>query len=372
MPLSPRRATSLTVAAALTAALLAPATPASADGVEDLSSRATLEVVYEGLDNPRKVTWDPLRGRMLVAEAGTGGPGPCAPGVGGYPACYGASGAIFSYEPATGDSSRFAVRLPSVDNEVSVMGPHGVDVYRGQVHVAFGLAGSLSTRDGIGDRALPLGQVARVGPSSRVFPYGDLALFEEENDPHPVELNSNPYGLAVGPSGTVVADAGGNTVFHVSEHGGVEMLALIPDHQVDGGTVEAVPSGVVEGPDGAYYVSEFSAEQTSGTARVWRLTLDGDLDLYAEGFTAVNDITFDHQGRLVVLEMAAEGLESPNQTGRLVRVEPDGTHVVLASEGLEHPGGVAVAPDGDFYVTTRSWSLVSPGPGQLVRVSTDA
>lgn len=370
MPLSVGRALSLAAVAALITTFVAPSPAAAVE--KDLTPRASLEVVYEGLDNPRKIVWDPLRRRMLVAEAGTGGAGPCSPGVGGYPACYGSTGAVFSYTPATDTSTRFAVRLPSVDNEVTVMGPHGVDVYRGQVHVAFGLAGSLSTRDGIGAPALPLGQVARIGPSSRVFPYGDLAMFEEENDPHPVELNSNPYGLAVGPSGTVAVDAGGNTVLHVSPEGDVRMLALLPDHQVDGGTVEAVPSSVVEGPDGAYYVSEFSAEQETGTARIWRLTLSGDLELYAEGFTAVNDIAFDHQGRLLVLEMAAEGLESPNQTGRLLRVEPDGTHVVLASEGLEHPGGVAVAPDGDLYVTTRSWDLVSQGPGQLVRISTDA
>lgn len=372
MPWSPKPASRLAAVAVLTAALLPVGTAVSAADVTDLSSQATIEVVYEGLDNPRKVVWDPQRERLLVAEAGTGGEGPCAPGVGGYPACYGPTGAIFSHTPATGASTRVAVGLPSVDNEVTVMGPHGVDVYRGRIHVAFGLAGSLSTREGIGDGALPLGQVAVVGPSPRIFPYGDLAAFEEEHDPHDVELNSNPYGLAVGPAGTVVADAGGNTVLHVSPRGRVELLALIPDHEVDGGTVEAVPSAVVEGPDGAYYVSEFSAEQETGTARVWRLTLDGDLELYAEGFTAVNDITFDHEGRLVVLEMAAQGLESPDPTGRLVRVEPDGSHVVLASEGLEHPGGVDITPEGDFYVTTRSWDLVAEGPGQLIRVSTDA
>lgn len=113
-----------------------------------------LDVVAENLVTPRGLTWDAHAGRVLVTEAGRGGPGPCAPGVGGYPACFGATGAITSYTPGKKrGTERIATGLPSVINEFSVLGLHDIDASRGRISVVFGLGGEMATRNGLGPAA---------------------------------------------------------------------------------------------------------------------------------------------------------------------------------------------------------------------------
>jgi sugar lactone lactonase YvrE len=88
--------------------------------------------------------------------------------------------------------------------------------------------------------------------------------------------------------------------------------------------------------------------------------------VYAEGFTNIIDFTFDDRNRLVVLEIAKNSLATADTTGRLVRVERSGSQTELASTGLEHPGGVAFAGDGVYYVTNRTTS--QGDEGQLLKL----
>lgn len=62
-------------------------------------------------------------------------------------------------------------------------------------------------------------------------------------------------------------------------------------------------------------------------------------------------------------------LPDGDRTGRLIRVEPDGSQTVLMSEGLVNPGGVVAADPGVLYVT--NWSATLGGDGQLLRVTVD-
>jgi len=94
------------------------------------------------------------------------------------------------------------------------------------------------------------------------------------------------------------------------------------------------------------------------------------LEEFATGFTNIADMAWDSHGRLIVLEMARDGLVTgpDTVTGRLVRVECDGTQTVLAESGLENPGGVAVAGPNEYYVTNRTTS--AGDVGQLLRIRT--
>ena len=62
----------------------------------------TWDVVVNGLDNPRGVAFGP-EGALYIAQAGSGGDGPCGPGPEGT-RCYGETGAISRYDP---DDKRF-------------------------------------------------------------------------------------------------------------------------------------------------------------------------------------------------------------------------------------------------------------------------
>ncbi|MFI1016668.1 ScyD/ScyE family protein [Streptomyces sp. NPDC020965] len=356
-----RRLSTVTLAGALLTAMLTAASPAS-------SSSPPLEVVADNLVTPRGLTWDGRHDRILVAEAGKGGPAPCAAGVGGFPACFGATGAITAYSPRKDKAVRIAHGLPSVINEFSVLGLHDVDASHGRISVVFGLGGEMSTRDGLGRQARGLAQTGVVDRAGKLRPVGDLLAYEQKYNPHPADLNANAYGLTRVPGGTLVAEAGGNGILRVGDNGSVRMIAALPDQSIDGKTVESVPTAITRGPDGAYYISEYSGEPTViGAARIWRLVPGKSPTVVARGFTGAIDLTFDRQGRMLVLELAANGFDSPDKTGRLIRVERDGQRTVLAREGLEHPGGVAVAPNGDIYLTNRTTSL-GEATGQLLRL----
>jgi hypothetical protein len=90
----------------------------------------------------------------------------------------------------------------------------------------------------------------------------------------------------------------------------------------------------------------------------------------ATGFTNIADIAFDERGRLIVLEMAMNGLVDPvdSVTGRLTRIECDGSKTVLATTGLENPGSVVVTAPNEFYVSNRTTS--AGDVGQLLRIRT--
>ena len=328
----------------------------------------SVDVVATGLDTPRGLAWDPVTEHVLVTEAGRGGPAPCAPGVGGYPACFGLTGAVTAYDPAGGQSRRIAEGLPSVINEFSVLGLHDIAVRDGVTSVVFGMGGDLATREGLGASAIGLAQTGTLDGEGRLTATGDLLTFEQTANPHPADVNANAYGLVSAPEGTYVAEAGGNAILLVSPAGEVSMATAMPDQTIDGKTVESVPSAIALGPDGAYYISEYSGEPTViGAARVWRWAPGTAPEVVHSGFTGIIDLTFDEQGRMLVLELAQEGFDAADRTGRLVRLEEDGQQVVIATTGLEHPGGVLATPGGDLYVTNRTTGL-GDSSGELLRI----
>jgi hypothetical protein len=93
-----------------------------------------------------------------------------------------------------------------------------------------------------------------VSPGGQWRVTADLGSYEEQANPDPRAVDSNPYGLLALPGADVVADAGGNDLLRVRANGDIALLAVLPavprarDH-------DPVPTSVAVGPDGAYYSS---------------------------------------------------------------------------------------------------------------------
>ena len=175
----------------------------------------------------------------------------------------------------------------------------------------------------------------------------------------------------------VIADAGGNTLLRTGHKGRLEVLSLFPNITMPnpfGGTVDmnAVPTGVVEGPDGYYYMSQLTGFPFPvGGAKVFRVDpRSGRYTTFASGFTNVMDLDFARDGTLYVLEIDSNSLLEPGSEGGLwaVRRGKAPRRVELPAGTLTAPGGIAVGRRGELYVSNRS---TEAGDGEVLRIDLD-
>jgi hypothetical protein len=333
---------------------------------------ASWEVIATGLDNPRGLNFGP-DGGLYVAEAGSGGDGACAPGPEGL-RCYGATGAITRIDLRTGTVERVTTGLPSLATDGAfATGPHDVSFQgRGNGFFTIGFGGDPRGRVGqFGAAGAAFAQLARTTPNGAWRLNLDLGDAEADANPAGDEIDSNPYGVLALPGRQVIADAGANALIEVHASGGVSALATFPNRLVAAppflglppGTqipMDAVPTSVVQGPDGAFYVGQLTGFPFPvGQANVYRVPAGGGPpEVYASGFTAIIDLAFGRDGSLYVLEIAAHGLlaafNANDWTGALLRVSPTGTRTEIAAGALYAPGGVVIDRTGALYVTNKS------------------
>jgi hypothetical protein len=358
--------TGLATAAAMVA--LAPAV-ATAGG-----KGGGVRVVASGLDNPRGLGFD-RDGALYVAESGRGDPNPddagsiCFPGAEGGDVCFGTTGAITKVRH--GKQKRIVSNLPSIGGKADgggAIGPSDVGLRWGDLYFTVGLGADPAQRAQLPPAGQKLATLQRLTGSGKVKQVADLGAFEARANPDGDLPDSNPNGLLVRSGDLYVADAGGNSIVRVRD-GKTKAIAVFPERVVPvpfpPGTfsMDPVPTSVVKGPDGAFYVSELTGFPFPvDGAQIWRVK-NGKAKVYAKGFTNIIDLAFDSRGRLYVLEINSNGLQDPAGTGSLIRVGKNGTQTVVHT-GLIMPGGVALR-GGAAYVTNCG---VCAGGGHVLRI----
>ncbi len=277
------------------------------------------------------------------------------------------------------------------------------------------------------------GKVVRKAAHSKQFqPVADLVAYQESDpDPYNTEGDpgeSNPFSIAALPNGdALVADAAGNDILRVTRKGKVSTVArftpeLIPtDHlagielppEIEGELpdplppvipAEAVPTSIAVTKD-AIYVGELKGFPfRPGSSHVWKIDLRADgatcgeplpgpaaatsagangrhgkpgkptkpaCTVAYDGFTGIQDITFDKAGRLYVLEIAKDGVlafEAGLGSGQfppavLQRVDRNGARTELAPGQISQGGNVEVVHHGAVYVTDGMFT-----GGRLLRI----
>jgi hypothetical protein len=360
----------------------------------------TVEEVGEGgLRSPRHLDFAPS-GNLYVAEAGRGGAGPCFFGGEG-PACMGATGAVSKID-TRGRQTRIVDGLASYANDTdgdgtlepgeadSGIGPHGlVALADNGVFITSGGPTAPRTAPPPGGELLTRRDLAEQNPAARSFgrllwilgrghvvPVADLYAHERRNDPDGNGVDTNATDVLYDKGRFVISDAGANDV--LTAFGPlVRTLAVFPntpgvpnpfdpESPVD---MQAVPTGIVEGPDGAYYMSQLTGFPFPvGGAKVFRINpRTGSYTTFAGGFTNIMDLAFDKHGTLYVLEIDSNGLLFPPAFGAIHAITKKGARsVVVPPDGtLTEPGGIAVSKKGDLYVTNRSRS---PDDGQVLKI----
>ena len=347
------------------ASTIATALLAIAVMVPSAANAASAEVIVTGLDNPRGVALGPA-GRILVIEGGVGG---AASSMTGHVT-----------EVFRGEVRRL-LDLPSVtvpNNEVS--GPTSIAVPNG--------LGNMLVTMGAGPSAPPFGQLLRVNPA-RTFELADITGYEMANNPDGVvPPDSNPYGVAaVGDGSILVADAAANDLLQVASDGTIHTVAVFPTAPnplfpgIGGPTVQAVPTSIAIGPDGAWYVGELRGFPFVVPSHIWRIE-PGSRDVHcvigatsgpcidwASGLRHVVSIAFGPDDDLYVSQFGPgpgppflPGWATP---GSIVRVDAQTKAISTVYSPLTAPGGIAVNGDGTIFVTNFSTSVTF---GELLRI----
>jgi hypothetical protein len=319
-------------------------------------------VIATGLNNPRGLSFGP-DGALYIAEAGVNtGSGPTTV-TRGVLFTYTQSGSVTRY--AQGAQSRVYTGLASIYGaNGDVGGPHDI---------VFNAAGTPLIAIGLGrDPAVRLTDLAPVGINlgRLITPGGssvDIAQYEAVNNPAGGPVDSNPWHLAVVPGATVLTDAGGNSLLRVASDGSISTLATFASRTLGAATFEAVPTGIAIGPDGSFYVGQLTgAPFLPGAAEIYRVPSGGGAPtVFAAGFTMIGDLTFGADGSLYALEYDSNGLLNPGVNGALWKLAPDGSRSLISAE-LTNPTGVAIGPDGSFYVSNFG---ASSGGGQVVQIT---
>lgn len=368
-------------------------TVAAAFAPSALAAPAKVTEVAKNLDAPRHLAFG-SRGDLFVAEAGSGGSGPCFVAAEG-PACMGNSGAVTEVD-RRGHQFRIAQGLASFANTdpastPNPIGPHGITVLGAdQVFVTNGgptepLTAPLDQGGTRIDRAAlaaqnPVanlfGRLLWIRHRGQVRSIADIWAFERDNNPDATvgnpEIDSNPVDVLFDRGRFVIADAGGNAIDRASFFGRVSNLAVFANRDVPfgGATVpmQAVPTSVVEGPDHAYYVSQLTGFPFPvGGANVFRVDpRTGNQTVVASGFTNIMDLAFGRDGTLYVLEISNSGLLSGQADGAIFAIPRHGPQrqIELAPGTLTAPGGITVGRDG-LYVSNQTFV---PGQGTVLRI----
>ncbi|MGA8854139.1 MAG: ScyD/ScyE family protein [Christiangramia sp.] len=228
----------------------------------------------------------------------------------------------------------------------------------------------------------------------------NLFAFEEANDPDGAGVDSNPYSVAsLGGNSALVVDSGANDLLRVNNQGNIELVAVFPDELVSTTNfqqltgcpaldcappmlpAQAVPTSVVVGPDGYYYVSELKGfPAPTNASNIWRIAPNASgamcgsspdcVKMFDGGFTSIIDIAFGDDGMLYVAELdeqswfAVEVLGG-GVGGTINRCDPETLICEEIATGIPILTAIAFGKKGSLWATKNA---LIPGLAEVIEV----
>jgi hypothetical protein len=105
-----------------------------------------------------------------------------------------------------------------------------------------------------------------------------------------------------------------------------------------------------------------------GSSNIYKISPEGDIKIWAEGFNTILGLVIDQNKRMYVLEMTVGAPFPTPGTGRITMVHPSGTKTVLVNN-LSLPTGMTMGPDGNLYVSNWGFGPNAIGGGQVLKIT---
>ncbi len=355
------RLTMLGITLALAVSLFSPAAATAAP---------TWQVFASGLYAPRGLRFGP-DGALYVAEGGLGGtktttshdceqvPDPSGPYSGGMTA-------RISRLDANGKRTTVIDKLPSTQTSAQsgsdISGVSAVAFLDGTLYATIAGAGCSHGNKGTVNALLQIGddgKATQVADLSSFYMANPVKASEEDD----FEPDGDVYSMIQVDGNFYVLEANHGELDKITPEGKITRVIDISASQG-----HVVPTALAY-HDGAFYVGTLSLFPVhTGTARIYKITPDGEISVLAPHLTAILGLAFDDQGQLYALETTTTDKNYPTpRSGTVVRVQPDSEKVDVIASGLTFPTALTFGPDGKLYVSNYGYG-VRAERGEIVRL----
>ena len=323
----------------------------------------TVSVFATGLNNPRGLEFGPDC-YLYVAEAGTGGTNNtsalCPQLSSDEPYLGSPTGGRISRISSTGERTTLTSNLPTtVSAGGDILGVADVAFIGNALYALLNGAGCSH-----GVPTVPNG-IVRINRDGTFTVIADLGswqvLHPVANPPADFEPEGTWYSMVSVGNDLYPMDSNHGELVKVTSEG---TITRVVDFSANPGHI--VPTAIDY--HGNFYVGNLGTFPiVEGSSNIYKVTPDGQFKIAETGFTTILGLVFDNKKRMYVLENTTGNPFPTPGTGRIVRIDANGTREIIAS-GLSLPTGIAMGPDGNLYVS--NWGFgAALGAGEVLKVT---
>jgi hypothetical protein len=207
--------------------------------------------------------------------------------------------------------------------------------------------------------------IVRIKPDGTHTVIADLGAWQLK---HPVanpgpdfEPEGNPYKMITVGNDLYVLEANQGQLLKVTTDGTVKRVIDISASQG-----HAVPTAI-DYYHGNFYVGNLGTFPiVDGSSNIYKITPEGQINIFAKGFTTIQGLVIDKRGHIYVLENTVSNEFPEPGRGRIIRVNPNGSRDVIA-KGFSAPTAMTMGPDGNLYVSNWGYGA-GKGDGEVLKV----